>query len=245
MPVAEAQLHNEGLAEDAHRVTLAGAIGGLQYPPLCPNCGAAAADKLPIAKVFMHNRGGSDEQGWRYRIVEATPLFCRPCLDRHRAETVPVTELDRVKSVVFSELAVPGIGTAAFAVFLLVDTRSRLMRDLAREWPILAFIGGLLLIAALCFRTAWENNAHRRVPRQTSASQAFDFGDNDDSPFQTTARTYAVRNDTYAEAFGRLNAEASGNLLGPSQRRRESRSFWVTAAIIAALALGAHFLKLV
>jgi hypothetical protein len=244
MPVAEPQLRNEGLAKDAHHVMLAGVINGLQYPPFCPNCGAAAADKLPIAKVFMHNHGGSDEEGWRYRIAKVTPLFCRPCLDRHRAEAVAVTGLDRIKSVVFSELAIPGIGTAAFAVFLLVDTRGRLMRDLGREWPILTFIGGLLLIAALCFRTAWENNAHRRVPRQTPTSQAFDFGDNDDSPFQTTARTYAVRNAACAEALARLNGEASSKLLGPLQRRREARAFWVTAAVIAALALGAHFLNL-
>jgi hypothetical protein len=92
--------------------------------------------------------------------------------------------------VVFSELAIPGFGMAAFALFLLVDTRGGLMRDLSRQWPVLAFISGLLLVAALCLRTAWNNNAHRRVPRQSLTSQAFDFGDDDDSPFRTTARTY-------------------------------------------------------
>lgn len=244
MPVAEPQLLNEGLSRAAHCVTLAGPVGGLRYPPLCPNCGATAADKLPITKVFMHNRGGSDDAGWDYRIAKAIPLFCRRCLDRHWAEAVPVTSLDRIRSVVFSELAIPGIGTAAFALFLLVDMRGKLMRDLSREWPLLALIVGLLLIAALCFRTAWTNNAHRRVPRQTLISKTFDFGDSDDSPFRTTVRTYAVRNAACAEAFGRLNANTSATLLGPVQRRRESRRFWITAAVIAAIALCAYLLKL-
>jgi hypothetical protein len=243
MPVAQPQLRNEGLSPGAHRVMLAGPIEGLLYPQLCPNCGEGAADPLPIVKVFMFNRGTHDDQGWRHRIAQATPLFCRRCHEKHRSEALPVTGMDRLKSVFLSELVIPAFGTAAFAMFLLYDKAGRLMRDLPGQWPLLAFIGGLLLIALLCLRTAWVNNAHRRVPKQTETSRAFDFGDNGDTSFQTTARTYAIRNGAYAAALERLNAERSADLLGPTQHRRESWNFWVTAVIIAALALAGHFIK--
>jgi len=243
MPVAQPQLRDSELAQDAHRVVLAGSIEGLRYPEICPNCGAVAAAPLAITKVFQYNHGHTDDAGWQYRLARAAPLFCRDCLGHHRCEAVPVTLIDKLRSVVFSELAIPGFGTAAFAFFLLHDNGASLLRDLPRNWPVLAFIGGLLLIAVLCLDTAWANNAHRRVPRQTETSRAFDFGDDYTSPFQTTGRTYAIRNGEHAASLAKLNAERSAGLLGPTQRRRESRAFWITAAIVAALALAGYYVQ--
>ena len=241
MPIAQPQLREGELALDAHRVVLAGSIEGLRYPEICPNCGAAAAVPLPITKVFQHNH--TDDRGWRYRLARATPTFCQDCFARHNSEAMPVTITDKLKSVVLSELAIPGFGTAAFAFFLLYDKGPTVLLNLARNWPVLAFIAGLLLTSLLCLRTAWTNNAHRRVPRQTATSRAFDFGDDDTSSFQTTGRTYAIRNGEHAASLAKMNAERSAGLLGPTQRRRESRAFWITAAIIAALALAGHYFK--
>ncbi len=243
MPIAQPQLRDSELALDAHRVVLAGSIEGLRYPEICPNCGAAAADPLMITKVFQYNHGHADDAGWQYRLARAAPLFCRGCLAHHHSEAVPVTTIDKLKSVVFSELAIPGFGTAAFAFFLLHDKGASFLRDLSRNWPVLAFIGGLLLIAMLCLRAAWTDNAHRRVLRQTETSRAFDFGDDYTSPFQTTGRTYAIRNGEHAAFLAKMNAERSAGLLGPTQRRRESRAFWITAAIVAALALGGYYFQ--
>ena len=66
-----------------------------------------------------HSRGSTDDSGGRHRIARATPLSCRPCLSKHQSEAVPVTEMDRLRSIVFSELAISGFGAAVFAVFLL------------------------------------------------------------------------------------------------------------------------------
>lgn len=241
LPVAQPQLGNESLSPSAYRVLLAGSVEGLQHPPLCPNCGAAAARPLPVTKVFMYNDTG--DSGWRYRIARATPLFCEACIHRHQAEAVPVTSIDRLKSALLTELALPGVGTAAFGIFILNDKAAVILRDFQRQWPILVFIGVLLLVALLCLRAAWTNNAHRRVPRQTNTSQAFDFGDNGDSPFGTTPRTYAIRNAGHARAFEQLNAERSRAWLGPTQRRRESQVFWITAVVIAAFALAMYYVR--
>lgn len=241
MPVAQPQLGNEGLLPGTHRVLLAGAVEGLRHPPVCPHCGVAATRPLPVAKVFMHNDGDQDG-GWRYRIARATPLFCDACLRRHADEALPVTLLDRLKSGLFTELALPGLGTTALALFLLQDAGPRSLPRLDRDWPILALIGVLLLIGLSCLRLAWTGNAHRRVPAPTPTSRAFDFGDNEASAFRTTLRTYAIRSAAHAEAFQRLNAGRSDALTGPAQRRRESRRFWITAAVIAALAAALHVL---
>lgn len=239
MPVAQPQLGNEGLSASAHRVLLAGSVEGLQHPPLCPNCGAAAARPLPITKVFMYNDG--DDSGWGYRTARATPLFCDACILRHQGEAVPVTIIDRLKSAILTELAILGVGTAVFGLFVLSEQAAAILRDVRRQWPILILVGVLLLVAVLCLRAAWTGNTHRRVPRQTDTSQAFDFGDNGDSSFRTTSRTYAIRDADCAKAFERLNAERSGAWLGPTQRRREQRAFWITAALIAVLALAMYY----
>ena len=243
MPIAQPQLRDSELALDAHRVLLAGSIEGLRYPEICPNCGAAATVPLPITKVFQYNHGHTDDSGWQYRLARAVPVFCLTCFARHNSEAMPVTIMDKLKSVVLSELAIPGFGTAAFAFFLLYDKGPTFLSNLWRNWPVLAFIGGLLLISSLCLRMAWTNTAYRRVPRQTATSQAFDFGDDYTSPFQTTGRTYAIRNGEHAASLAKMNAGRSVGLLGPTQRRRESRTFWITAAIIAALALAGYYFK--
>ncbi len=241
MPTAQPQLGHQDLQPDAHRVLLAGSIEGLQYPPLCPNCGAPATDPLPITKVFMYN--DQDEAGWRYRTAQATPFFCRTCLDRHYAEALPVTAVDRLKTVVFNELAIPTLALSVFGLFLLTDTAPSIVRNPQRQWPILAVIAALFLLALLCLRGAWRGSAYRRLPTQTPTSRAFDFGDNGYSMYRTTRRTYAIRNQTYAAAFEQLNAARSAALLGPEQRRRENKAFWTTATIIAALALGMYFMN--
>lgn len=185
-----------------------------------------------------------DDSGWGYRIARATPLFCDACIRRHQSEAVPVTSIDRLKSAILTELAMPGIGMAAFGLFVLNDQAAAILRDVRRQWPILVFVAALLLVAGLCLRAAWTGNAHRRVPRQTDTSRAFDFGDNGDSSFRTTSRTYAIRNADHAKAFERLNAERSSAWLGPTQRRREHRAFWITAALIAVIALAMYYIRI-
>jgi hypothetical protein len=243
LPVAHPNLGDQGLSPNTHRVLLAGPVEGLQHPPLCPNCGAASDNPLPITKVFMYNYGGDDDGGWRYRMARATPLFCDACIHRHQCEAVPVTNADRLKSVILTELAIPGFGLAAFGLFVLNNTAAGVLRDFARQWPILILVGALFLMALLYLRASWTNNAHRRVPMQTNTSQAFDFGDDGDTSFRTTLRTYALRNADHAEAFKRLNAERSSVLLGPTQRRRENRRFWITAAVIMLLALVMYYVR--
>ncbi|QAY77807.1 hypothetical protein [Sphingosinicella sp. BN140058] len=235
MAVIRPELGTEGLAEDAHRIRLAGRIETLLYPPLCPNCGHRATETLPITKVFQFNHG--DDGPWQYRIAHAAPLFCTDCIRRHQAEWQPLTRAERVKSVVVSELALPGFLTAAFALFLLGDSLREFIEEPGREWPMIAFAALLGFVSWLCFRAAASSNAHRRVAAVSSIQRAFDFGDDDSTVFATIQRTYAIRDEGSAEAFERLNAARSAALTSPEAKARENRRTWTFGLILGGLVL--------
>ena len=86
-------------------MSLAGLIAELSYPPLCPNCGSAANTPLPIPKVFKFDHGGESPGG--NRIAEANPLFCNPCIERHRLEAPRPGLIDILETAVFSEAIIP------------------------------------------------------------------------------------------------------------------------------------------
>ncbi len=247
MAVASPQLRDDGLHADTVRIALAEPIGDLVYPETCPNCSAAASRPISITKIFSHNSSdsnGADSSGWQHREASAAPLFCAACVQRHHAEEEPVTTADRLKSVFLTELALPAAGTLAFGLFLLKETGAKIARDPGREWVLALIIGVLLFIGLMCLRAAWVNNAYRRVPRQTQTSLAFDFGDDPSTVFKTVPRTYALRNADYAADFAALNADRSQMLLGPAQRRTETKRTIVTGAIILTVAvLGWWFSK--
>lgn len=239
MAVAGSQLGDMDLDPAAIRVSLAGSLAGLRYPPICPNCEAPATVPVAVTKVFSWNHndyGDSSGSGWKYRIAQAEPLFCTSCAARHYTQEQPVTTLDKLKTVLMTELALPGIGTLAFGLFLLKETGAKIVRDPAGQWLLLTIVVVLLSIGALCLRSAWLSNDHRRIPRQTAISRAFDFGDDGSNAFTTQLRTYAFRSAAYADAFGALNADRSAVARGPQQRVSENKRTFVVAAIVIAIA---------
>ena len=225
MAVIQPELGTEGLADGGHRILLAGPIEALAYPPLCPNCGAQATQRLPVVKVFMFNN--QNDGPWQHRIARADPLFCAECVRRHRSEHRPITAAERLKSIVFSELAFPGFLTAAFALFLIKEGIGDALRDAGRGGPLFAFAAILALVSWLCFRAAASRTAHRRIPALTSIQRAFDFGDDGTTAFTTIQRSYVIRNPHSAEAFERLNAARSEALTGPEAKARDNRRTWL------------------
>src|SRR5262249_13118187 len=103
------QRGDRGVASDAHRVKLAGPIASLPYPPLCPNCGATAQEPLTVSKAFYDDPGGDTPTS--YIVVDAHPMFCRPCVERHRAETIAPTPSDVWRTVLFSDPIIPAVFT--------------------------------------------------------------------------------------------------------------------------------------
>lgn len=142
-----------------------------------------------------------------------------------------------MKSVVFSELAVPGFLTAAFALFLIGDELGDFLAEPRREWPMIAFAALLGIVSCLCFRAAASKNAHRRVAALTRIQRAFDFGDDGSTAFATIQRTYAIRDEASGEAFERLNAARSAALTSPEAKVRENRRTWAFGLVLGGLVL--------
>jgi hypothetical protein len=229
---AEPQDGDRGLAAGAHRVKLAGPTGDLRYPSLCPNCGAAASEPLTIGKVFRDS--GSSDTPVTHVVVEARPLFCRPCADRHRAETIRPTASDILRTALFSEAMIPAFCSLAAGLFLL-HIASTIRGGLTIVLVPVGMAIFFLLIAYSSWRGAWSGTRWKRVPAQTDTSRAFDFGHDESGLYQTVARTYAFRNRAYAEAFAAANQALNERWLGPEQKARERRRFWIVAAIVIAL----------
>src|SRR5258705_8194540 len=112
----EPQGNASELAPHPHRFTLRGAASSLQFPPLCPNCGSAAADRLTYAKVFRH----TDSDGpTRYVVSSIAVPFCDACIARHRAQEVKRTLTSDLVSA-FATMDMLGAGFPARArLFLL------------------------------------------------------------------------------------------------------------------------------
>jgi hypothetical protein len=239
MPIFIPQSGDEGLPREGHRVLLAGSLGGLSYPPICPCCGARASEPLPITKVFVADTFDGPAN---FKIITAAPMFCGTCIARHHAEETPPTTAERIKGALLTENAMPGFGLTALAMFLLYQVETHGAHGSAKQhWVMLGVVAGFLALAYACFRHAWSEAAHKRIAPQTEVTRSFDFGDDSSSMFETRPRTYIIRDAACADAFTRLNAGRSAERLGPAQRRRERRRFWIATAIFGALAIWALF----
>ncbi|WP_424630695.1 hypothetical protein [Bradyrhizobium sp. SYSU BS000235] len=235
MAIIEIQSGDEGLQSHAQRVAIAGPIDELKYPALCPHCGAAAAEQLPIEKVFRYTHTDDTPSG--VRITRATPLFCGACALRHRAEQQPPTLGEQMKSLFVTEQALAAYSMLATGLLLGSQLLKHTQALSTKVGVALLGVSALFLLGAYaCFRNSWSTNRYRRIPPQTSITRSFDFGDDDSSPFATVKRTYALRSPTYADAFARMNADLDAKWLGPERQRREALHFWI-AAVICGLAV--------
>lgn len=236
MAVIDIQSGDEGLPPGAHRVAIAGPIDELKYPALCPHCGAAAGERLPIEKVFRETY--SDDTPSGVKIARATPLFCESCIKRHRAEEQPATLGERLKSLLLTEQALAGYSMSATGLLLGSQILKHTQALATKVGFALLGLSALFLLGAYsCFRRGWNTNRYRRIPPQTGITRSFDFGDDDSSTFKTVKRTYAVSDTAYAEAFARMNADLDAELLGPERRRREKIHLWIAFVICASAAV--------
>jgi hypothetical protein len=224
---------DEGLVQNPIQVRLAGPLGNLVFPALCPNCGMAAQKKIEVARVFMRT-GGTDRLR-RFEIARVDVPFCPPCLARHHSELEPLTASQRLRSLLRSELSWPGIGLAALGLFLTGQTSSTILESPAASWPLAALLVFLFGGAWLALNAAWVNGERYRIPAPTFILSSFDFSDDLSNDFGTQARTYSLRNEQFAEALADLNKQASNELLGPRHKARKNTNFIIGLVLLAVI----------
>ena len=154
-----------------HRVQLAH-DAALVFPPLCPNCGAPASRTITVRKVFRRTYHDSSPD---FDIEGVVVPYCERCIAAHeeQARTLRLSWTQWLVVSLASGLTIAALGSAFMAILFLPDA----LRDLTHpRFPVLlVVVGCFALIAYGSLATAWSNNAHRRVPPQTSITRAFDF----------------------------------------------------------------------
>jgi hypothetical protein len=217
--------------ESAHRFELVGPLDDLDFPELCPVCGAKATGALDVRKVFLNTEG----EDRRHVLAEVRVPFCSSCIAQHEREAKQQPRVRAYRFPKILDFALVSIW-GVMGVFFLYVAASVSGGGGAIPALILTYMG----IACLAFWVLGVRGASRvpwyeRVPPQTSVTNAFDFGDETLELFEKSARRYSIRNAEFAERFAALNAEKR-------PRRNPARVRWkaivlliVMLAILAAI----------
>ena len=219
-------------------MTLWGAPAGARFPMLCPNCGQAATNSLPLAKSFERS-SGSDTPNETIVLSVAVP-FCDGCIARHQAESAPPGRLSTLLLGFASGDMFAAAGFGAAAAFCAFQAWRELGRG--RGSPALVFAAlalAFVAIAAYQGRKAWRDTEHARVRPQTEVSHAFDYGDNEPAPFRSPAYTCTMRDARFFAAFQALNRDLEfqpGSPADVADRRQANRQTWIVGIVVAAIA---------
>lgn len=84
------------LVPHAHRMTLWGSPSTLDFPPICPNCGNAAANRVSYSKVFQRSSDSDTPVG--HVVIRVAVPFCDDCIAQHRAQTSSASLVQTVLS---------------------------------------------------------------------------------------------------------------------------------------------------
>jgi hypothetical protein len=211
----------------AQIVALIGSHRRVAWPPLCPACGAAAATRIDVAKIFGRRSQYGGHGYYRFIVRQRIP-FCQSCVDRHQQL------VNRVPSVIASFFINPAvlsfIGAVAVAAILsMIFLQGG--EGLAVGARLYALGGIILLVGIGTFITAREAR-FLRVPPLTEITRACDFSDNVGFPFGRR-RFYAIRNPAFADAFTRANQD---RLWTDAIRKRDD---WISGIVFVVLIVAA------
>ena len=226
------------LAPHRHRITLRGTPAGADFPPLCPNCGSAAANRIEYAKVFRH----TDSDGpTRYVVASVSVPFCDSCIASHRAQEVKPTLTDQVLSSFATMDMLGAVFPAIAAVFLAYLALGDMLHGRGTRFLVELGIGALFAVIAWAQGLAvWQETERFRVPPQSDVTKAFDFSDDSASAFETARFVCTMRNDRFANAFRILNIDREWQAFSPeavAERRRSHRLVWIFGIVIAVFAV--------
>jgi hypothetical protein len=227
----ELQDYYEELPEGAHHVELKGSPHRLIWPSICPNCGAAASERVKVRKVFSRDpRVSSDSSlGVTYVIRSAVIPLCAECARRHRESLRETTFREAILMVLRNPAMFAAAAAIAFVAFIL---RSPVTAGRVPKPAELAISGVLLMIAFVAFARVWWETRTDRVPPLTEIARACDWSDNLGNLVNGERHVYGIRNAAFAKAFAEVNAD---RLVTEEGRKRFSRIELVYSLVVFAL----------
>lgn len=212
--------------------------GGVRFPAVCPNCGAAAGARIRMERAFLfHVDSGDDTPNSTVQSIDVYDVpFCERCVGQHRGEVTapsPWTPLKRVMSEAdgFAALVVMGISLLFFKDALL---RLKVVPMLLGCVPLGT---GLWLV-----RKPWKNSRHMTLPKPTSVDSAVDFTPPLWLEFEPAWCAFEFRSEAYAELFrqaneGQLWSRQSREARGAAAQRKEKsfRTNLIVGAVVLAI----------
>jgi hypothetical protein len=201
-----------------------GPLEDLEFPDLCPACGASATGALLVRKVFLNTEGEDP----RHVLAEVRVPFCASCIVQHEQEAAQQPRVRAYRFPKLLDLALVSIW-GVMGIFFLYVTLGVLGKGATMQAWILGYIGlACLVFWVIGMRRAARVPWYERVPPQTSVTSAFDFGDETLELFEKSGRSYAIRNGEFAERFATLNADKH-----PSRSRK--RGQWKMIVVLVVL----------
>ena len=185
--------------------------GRVQFPRICPHCGAFADQTVPISHTFSRKYTTRSKSGRKtthtYYDTETFRVpFCADCIALHQAEVVPPT---------WGNYGYQALSMVQYAIFagMVIFFLSIMWRDLLQEETIaLSFILGsaifVLLGVLLPLYLSIRRSRHHVISAPTRISRAVSFGDKVRGKlWERPSRTFHFSHAVYTQQFVAENGE--------------------------------------
>jgi hypothetical protein len=207
--LSSAQSDESQLAPHPHRIRLWGdGPEDLAFPPLCPNCGAAATTRLAYFKLFNSVKHAEDGRPQGYVRAVAKVPYCDECITLHHEEAPPPRTL--VGMLMYLSAASQPTLVVAFAggaIAAAVGAFALLPRSLPGAASLLLLSLLLVLAAFGAGRQAREAREYLRAAPQGGITTAFDFGESTRPGGDSDRFLCTIRNKSFAQEFAKLNSK--------------------------------------
>ncbi len=211
-------------------------LGAVDFPRLCPSCGAAGDRRLRCEKCIYFSDEESPET---HTVLAYEPWFCAACAGRHELERWKPGPLDYAKRLFGgSGEALGGVIVLGVGLFFLREALEKL------SLVLLAFSALPLGTGSWLLRNNWLRNAPCFVKGPTSVTGKVDFTGDQSAEFEPAWARFEFAHPAYAQAFREINRAhlwdpSSGEAVAARQRRAwaEKKRSWYLRIALAALVL--------
>jgi len=192
---------------------------GVEFPKICPACGAQANAKLRVERVFPYRLDSDDGNKDSQVVLEYRIPFCARCVAQHKAELPASDPLMPFKRVLRSDgTSVGGLVVCAVAVYFTLEAVRTFSLTLA-AFALLPWSVGLWLVGSV-----WRQNRYMAVAPPTPVSLSVEFSDDLSRECEPAWQIFRFRDQGYATRFRAMNAL---RLWDPSgDEAREAKRSW-------------------
>ena len=205
----EQRAAEQQLAPHPFRLELRGAPNELAWPRVCAYCGGAASEQITVRKAFHRRRSrrGRSRGGLiSFKVASAPVPFCHACAGEHRATVQRPSAAGILFGFLFNPIIIPILGAGYFLPITFREARGLTLAEPAGRigWGL---FGLMLFVIVWTAGLWWRMSRPSRLEPQTEITRACDFSGDVKQMFERERHLYAMRNETFAQAFEAANRD--------------------------------------